>query len=403
MSDIHQDEMPASDAKPHGRRLNPRPSHRAIPVTPQAQKVARAATMILRGLALAVFCAAIGAAAALVVHPPASGSDLFVRSTPNGSAINLPLGSFEQVAAKVLPSVVTLQIDAGGQSDLGSGIVLTPDGVIMTNDHVVAAIANLACESARAVVTFSDDRTAPFSVVATDPRGDVAIVRAQGISGLTPISFGSSANLRVGESVLAVGSPLGLDGTVTTGVISALNRPVSTTAAGNGSAVFDAIQTDAALNPGNSGGALVNMYGELVGMNAATAVLGGADDAGHSQFAAAGLGFAIPADFAKRIADQLLATGTASHGWLGVQVDTDPSTHGARIIGVSDDGPAAANGLSAGTLITMIDDQMVTGADAFIAAVQSKAPGTKVTVRIFDPSGRETTVEIILGSDRSLR
>jgi putative serine protease PepD len=263
--------------------------------------------MILRVIALALFCAAIGAAAALLVHPPANGSDLFVRSSPMGSAVNLPASSFEQVATKVLPSVVTLQTDVRGQSDLGSGIVLTPDGLIMTNNHVVAAIANLPRESASGVVTFHDGRTAPFSVVAADPKSDVAIVRAQGISGLTPISFGSSADLRVGQSVVAVGSPLGLDDTVTTGVISALNRPVFT-ATDNQVAAYDAIQTDAALNPGNSGGALVDMNGELVGMNSAIAAPGGADDTGHSQFGSGGLGFAIPADSAKRIADELIAT-----------------------------------------------------------------------------------------------
>ena len=372
-------------------------------MTTGRQWLGTAGTVILRVIALALFCAAIGAAAALLVRPPANGSHLFVRSSPIGSAVNLPASSFEQVAAKVLPSVVTLQTDVGGQSDLGSGIILTSDGLIMTNDHVVAAIANLPTESASAVVTFTDGRTAQFSVVATDPRSDVAIVRAQSISGLTPISFGSSADLRVGQSVMAVGSPLGLDDTVTTGVISALNRPVSITADYDSSAVFDAIQTDAALNPGNSGGPLVNLSGELVGMNTAMAAPSGADNAGTGQFGSVGLGFVIPADFAKRIADELIATGTASHGWLGADVDTDRNTRGARIIGVSDNSPATVGGLSVGALVTKIDDQIVTSAGAFVAAVQSKAPGTRVTVGIIDPSGRQRTVEIILGSDRSLR
>jgi putative serine protease PepD len=195
---------------------------------------------------------------------------------------------------------------------------------------------------------------------------------------------------------------LGLDDTVTTGVISALDRPVSTND-GDLFAVFDAIQTDAALNPGNSGGALVNMNGELVGMNAASAAPGVVDDTGILQIGSVGLGFAIPADSAKRIADELIATGTASHGSLGVQVDTDPRAHGARIIGVGDGSPAAASGLSGGALITKIDHQIVENADAFVAAVQSRAPGTRVTVGIIDPSGRQRTVDIILSSDQNQR
>jgi putative serine protease PepD len=370
-------------------------------VTAQRQKLASAGTMILLVLTLVMLCALIGAATALLVHPLADGTNLSLRSSPGQRGVNLPPSPVEGAAAQVLPSVVTLQSAVGGESDTGSGIILTPGGLIMTNSHVVAAMAKVPPESVSALVRFDDGRTAAFSVVATDPKSDIAIVRAQGISGLTPISFGSSADLRVGQSVVAVGSPLGLDGTVTTGVISALDRPVSTTDDGGSFAVFDAIQTDAALNPGNSGGALVNMNGELVGMNAAMAAPRVIDDAGNLQGGSVGLGFAIPADSAKRIAFELIATGTASHGWLGAQVDTDPNANGARIIGVDGGSPAATSGLSDGALITKIDDQIVENADAFVAAVQSKAPGTRVAVDIVDPSGRRT-VDIVLGSDRNL-
>jgi putative serine protease PepD len=402
MSDVQQDEMHASQARPYHRHVDARPSHRAVPVTAQRQKLARAGTMILLVVTLAMLCALIGAATALLVHPLADGTELSIRSSSARSGANLPISSVEEVAAKVMPSTVTLKTEVGDQSDLGSGIVLTSDGLIMTNNHVVAVPDNLPRESVRAVVTLTDGRTAQFSVVATDPKTDIAIVRAQGVSGLTPISFGSSAHLRVGQSVVAVGSPLGLDDTVTTGVVSALDRPVSTTADGDSNAVFDAIQTDAALNPGNSGGALVNMNGELVGMNSAMASPSVVDDTGSVQSGSVGLGFAIPADSARRIAHELITTGTASHGSLGVQVDTDPNADGARIIGIGDGSPAAAGGLSNGGLITKIDDQIVENADAFVAAVQSRAPGTRVTVGIVDPSGRQRTVDIVLGSDRNL-
>src|SRR4029077_7554794 len=165
---------------------------------------------------------------------------------------------------------------------------------------------------------------------------------AQGITGLIPVSVGNSAGLRVGEPVAAVGSPLGLQNTVSTGVISALNRPVSTAAeADNQLAAFDAIQTDAALNPGSSGGALVNMNGELIGMNSAIAALVGADGSGTIRSGSIGIGFAIPADHAERIAGELIATGRATHGWLGVQASNDGNSRGARINAVTDRSPRA--------------------------------------------------------------
>ena len=157
--------------------------------------------------------------------------------------------SIEQVAARVVPSIVELQTDLASQTDVGSGIVMTTDGLIMTNAHVVSAVQHAAPADpgdAHTIVTFADGRTAPFTVVATDPTCDVAVVRADGTSGLTPITFGSSTDVRVGQQVVAVGSPLGLDGTVTAGIISALNRPVSTVSgSANQATAIDAIQTDA--------------------------------------------------------------------------------------------------------------------------------------------------------------
>src|SRR5262249_38828828 len=157
---------------------------------------------------------------------------------------------------------------------------------ILTNNHVVAAAAKGGQPGGAqtTTVTFNDGRTARFTVVGTDPSSDIAVVRAQGVSGLTPISLGSSANLKVGQNVVAVGSPLGLEGTVTTGIVSALNRPVATGGnAGDQNSVLDAIQTDAAINPGNSGGALVNMNGELVGINSAIASLGSESSGSEAQ------------------------------------------------------------------------------------------------------------------------
>ena len=236
----------------------------------------------------------------------------------------------------------------------------------------------------KTTVTFSDGRTAPFTVVGTDPTSDIAVVRVQGVSGLTPLSLGSSSDLKVGQPVMAVGSPLGLAGTVTTGIVSALNRPVSTTGeSGNQNTVLDAIQTDAAINPGNSGGALVNMQGQLVGVNSAIATLGA--DSGDSQSGSIGLGFAIPVDQAKRIADELIASGKATHASLGVQVTTDKGTPGAKVMDVVQGGAAATAGVPKGVVVTKVDDRPINSADALVAAVRSKAPGDKVTLTFQDP------------------
>jgi putative serine protease PepD len=314
---------------------------------------------------------------------------------PSVPAASLPAGSVERVAAKVVPSVVKLEVDLGRQSEEGSGVILSSDGLILTNNHVVAAAKD--GPGGQTKVTFADGRTAPFTVVGTDPSSDIAVVRAQNVSGLTPVTLGSSANLRVGQDVVAIGSPLGLEGTVTTGIISALNRPVAAGGdAQNQNTVLDAIQTDAAINPGNSGGALVNMNGELVGLNSAIATLGG--DAGpQAQSGSIGLGFAIPVDQAKRISDELIQNGTASHASLGVQVGNDAATDGAKIVEVTSGGAAAAAGLPSGVVVTKVDDRVINSADALVAAVRSKAPGDKVTLTYLDASGKPQTVQVTLG------
>ena len=346
--------------------------------------------------------AGIGGATALAAYPHLHARNTTVTAAAAASQpASLPADSIEQVAAKVVPSVVQLETDMGDQSEQGSGIILSPDGLIMTNNHVVAGLTNTDPANpggAHTRVTFADGRTAPFTVVATDPTSDIAVVQAQGTSGLTPITFGSSDNLRVGQRVVAVGSPLGLEGTVTTGIISALNRPVSTTVvadSANHATAIEAIQTDAPINPGNSGGALVNANGQLIGVNSAIARVG--DSPGES--GSVGLGFAIPVDWAKRIAGELIATGRASHASLGVQLADDVRANGAQIVKVASGGPAAAAGVPAGAVVTKVDDQLTSTADAVVAAVQSKAPGTTITLDYLDPSGTARTADVLLGTD----
>jgi putative serine protease PepD len=378
---------------------------------PQPQKQSRAGALVAGAVAVAVVSAGIGGGVALVVHPDRPATSVLGSApgaAPSQPAASLPAGSVEQVAAKVVPSVVKLETDLGRQNEEGSGIILTADGLILTNNHVVdaanggpvrpgAAGGAQGAGGAQTTVTFSDGRTAQFSVVGSDPASDIAVVRAQGVSGLTPITLGSSSNLRVGQNVVAVGSPLGLEGTVTTGIVSALNRPVSTAGdTANQNTVLDAIQTDAAINPGNSGGALVNMDGELIGINSAIATMGGGGSP-DAQAGSIGLGFAIPVDQAKRIADELISSGSASHASLGVQVSNDATTHGAKIVEVTGGGAAAAAGLPSGAVVTKVDDRVINSADALVAAVRSKAPGDKVMLTYLDPSGATRTLQVTLG------
>lgn len=380
-----------------------------MPPAPVHQKRSRAGVLAVGALAIAVVSAGIGGAAATAVElgthsAGGNGHGTIAGAAPSVPAANMPPGSVEQVASKVVPSVVMLETDLGRQSEEGSGIILSADGLILTNNHVVAAAAKPgnggppgpAGPPPKTTVTFADGRTAPFTVVGADPTSDIAVIRVQGVSGLTPISLGSSADLRVGQPVVAIGSPLGLSGTVTTGIISALNRPVSTTGeSGNQNTVLDAIQTDAAINPGNSGGALVNMNGQLVGVNSAIATLGA--DSQDAQSGSIGLGFAIPVDQAKRIADELISTGKATHASLGVQVTSDKSTPGAKVVDVVQGGAAAAAGVPKGVVVTKVDDRPINSADALVAAVRSKAPGDKVSLTFQDPAGGSRTVQVTLG------
>ena len=380
------------------------PQADSAPTAPirQVRRHSRAGAVLIGAASVAVVSGGVGAAVIATHHdrPAAAQAAAPAVSSPSKPVATPPPGSVEQVAAKVVPSVVKLQIDTAQGSGEGSGIVLSSDGLILTNNHVVAEVSGPAdAQDAQATVTFSDGRTVPFSVVGTDPADDIAIVRAQGVSGLTPVTLGSSKDLKVGQNVVAIGSPLGLQGTVTTGIISALDRPVTTGDESTGQhSVMNAIQTDAAINPGNSGGALVNMNGELIGVNSAIASMGGgAQDSPGGPSGSIGLGFAIPSDQAKRIADELVSTGTATHASLGVQLSDDPTAHGAAVAAVVADGPAAAAGLPGGVVVTKVDDRAIDSADALVAAVRSKAPGDNVTLTYMDASGASQTVQVTLG------
>jgi putative serine protease PepD len=405
--------------QPYDPYRGPAGGNTMAPAPQPRRKRSRPFALAVGALTVAAVSAGVGGVVATQVQTPQSPT--VTQASPGARTLptaNAPMGSVEQVAAKVVPSVVKLETKLGRASEEGSGIILSEDGLILTNSHVVSAIGGdggpkappgppspLPGQSAdpsikpggkTTVVSFADGRTAPFTIVGTDPSSDIAVVRAEGVSGLTPITLGSSASLRVGQDVVAIGSPLGLEGTVTTGIVSALNRPVAAGGdATNQNTVLDAIQTDAAINPGNSGGALVNMAGELVGVNSAIATLGG--DSPQSQSGSIGLGFAIPVDQAKRIADELIKTGSASRASLGVQVSNDVNAQGAKIVEVVKGGAAATAGLPNGVVVTKVDDRVIGSANALVAAVRSRAPGEKLTLTYLDSDGAPKTVEVTLG------
>jgi putative serine protease PepD len=356
--------------------------------------------LILRELGVAMIVAVIGLAVVVIVRPAGGSSQSFASSSEiRRPTDDVPASWVEQVAARVSPSVVTLESTGGGHSELGSGVILTPDGLIMTNNHVVAAVGIGPDAPARTLVTLNDGRTGAFDVIAADPQSDIALVRATELSGLIPISIGSSGYLRIGQPVAAVGSPLGLQGTITAGVISALNRTVCTDSQGDSCLVaLGAIQTDTALNPGNSGGALVDSNGRLIGVTAAEAAVRG-EDSNITQHGSIGLGFAIPVDHAARIAAELIATGRASHAWLGAKASSDTDDGGARIISVTSGSPAEAAGLTAGAVISKVDDHVIETADELSAAVLSKDPGVRMTLGFTDSFGDRRTVRIVLGTD----
>ncbi len=395
----------------------------------------RRSPLVLVSAALAALLVA-GGVGGVVGYEAASaggsgGSSSVLSGTADSSSSSsaaAPAGSVEAVAQKVLPSVVQLR----GASGEGSGIVISADGLILTNAHVLEAGEAQQQQSSGGLgglggllgggqqqqqqqqapqlqAVFQSGQVAPVQVVGTDATADLAVVRATGVSGLSPVALGDSSQLQVGQGVVAVGSPLGLSGTVTSGIVSALQRPVATGGAQSGQAtVIDAVQTDAAINPGNSGGALVDMNGRVIGITSAIASLGSgsSEGGGQQQSGSIGLGFAIPINQAKRIGDQLVQQGFANQAVLGVGVAQDqaggaPSENGATLGTITPGGPAGNAGLKAGDVVTKIDDRLIDDGDSLVAAVRAENPGAQVTVTVQSPGGQPRQVPVTLGSERA--
>jgi putative serine protease PepD len=325
-------------------------------------------------------------------------------------------GTVEDVANKVLPSVVSIQTTTSEGQAEGSGSIISNDGMIVTNNHVVTGAEEQSSggsggsglggqgqglnlggggQDPKLTVTTNDGRQLEAEVVATDPQTDLAVIKADGADDLQPIAIGDSDSVQVGQSVVAVGSPLGLSSTVTDGIVSAKNRPVQAGGEDGGEgSLIDAIQTDAAINPGNSGGALVNLQGELVGIPSVIASLGGGMG---EESGSIGLGFAIPASQAEKTSKQLIDDGKATHPVIGATVNTGSTKVGGEIAEVNDGGPAKEGGLSDGDVVTKVDDRIVDSGEGLIAAIRSHSVGDKVTLTVTDgDGGDEHQIEVTL-------
>jgi putative serine protease PepD len=330
----------------------------------------------------------LGSAIALAVVAGLVGSavgDYTTNGTLLGHRINLVSAtstierapeSVAGIARRVLPSVVSISTETASGSATGSGFVIESSGYILTNNHVVDG----ATGSQAITVALNDGRSMGATIVGTDSAYDLAVLKISA-SNLPALQFGDSDKIQVGDAVIAVGSPLGLSGTVTSGIISAKNRAVSAGGSPGESSFINALQTDAAINPGNSGGPLVDATGAVIGVNSAIASLG---SSGNGQSGSIGLGFAIPINQARKTANQLIKTGKATYPIIGISLDLNYSQGGAKIFntpnGIHSGGPAAAAGLHPGDIITKMDGQTINGPDELIVAVRAKNVGDKVTL-----------------------
>ncbi|MDQ8705888.1 trypsin-like peptidase domain-containing protein [Streptomyces sp. LHD-70] len=315
-------------------------------------------------------------------------------------------GTVANIAAKALPSVVTIDAQGGGaqgEGGTGTGFVYDKQGHILTNNHVVAS----AADGGRIQVTFSDGKKYEAQVVGLAQGYDVAVLKLKNASGLKPLPLGNSEGVAVGDSTIAIGAPFGLSNTVTTGIVSAKNRPV---ASGDGTSsknsYMSALQTDASINPGNSGGPLLDARGAVIGINSAIKPAESGGGLGGGQGGSIGLGFAIPINQAKNVADQLIKTGKAVYPMIGASVSLDQSTSdGARIsdegVGgsapVTKGGPADKAGLRAGDVITRLDDRPIDSGPTLISEIWTHKPGDTVELT-FKRGGEEHTVDVVLGS-----
>jgi putative serine protease PepD len=357
--------------------------------------------MVVSLLAL-VFGAAGGVGGyALASHGDSTSTDSLPYAAVNAAAPAPQPGSVTDVVAAVLPSVVRIEASSGGTLvDTGSGFVIRADGYILTNDHVVAP------SDGEINVRFSDGTVSSATVVGTTSDYDLAVLKVDK-SSLTPLVLADSDKVQVGDEAIAIGSPLGLDSTVTLGIVSSLHRPVTAGDSASSTAFIDAIQTDAAINPGNSGGPLLDGSGEVIGINSATAALPGASQMSGS--GTVGLGFAIPSNQARRTADEIIATGKATFPVIGVLLDSTYHGEGVKVLddnaatktlGVAPGSPADLAGIKAGDIILSFDGRPITMPEELVVATRAMAPGDVITLKVKSGSATSTVRVTLSANDK---
>jgi putative serine protease PepD len=304
-----------------------------------------------------------------------SATNIGANLVQTSSSVERAPDSIAALAARVIPAVVSISVKGSGGSGTGSGFFLDSDGFILTNNHVVES----AARTGTITVELSDGKKYRAKLIGRDGPYDLAVLKIE-VVGAPTLQLGDSDAAQVGDAVIAIGSPLGLSGTVTSGIISSKNRAVTTGNGSGESSFINALQTDAAINPGNSGGPLVDATGAVIGVNSAIATLGFSSQAGSI-----GLGFAIPINQAKKTTEQLIRTGSATYPVMGISVDTRYTGTGALItsegVGITPGGPAAKAGLQAGDVIIEFNGSEVDNSDELIVMIRSKNVGDKVKIK----------------------
>ncbi|MFI2599621.1 S1C family serine protease [Streptomyces sp. NPDC018693] len=373
-------------------------------VVSEGQRRARVRRAVL-GAALAVALVSGGVGGAVGVYLERNGGIGSIElpqapAEPSGR----PADSVAGIAARALPSVVTLHVGGGEKSGTGTGFVLDTRGHILTNNHVVEP----AGDSGRITVVFNGGETAEAEIVGRDSGYDLAVVKVSGVTGLKPLPLGNSDSVQVGDPVVAIGAPFDLAGTVTSGIISAKQRPI--TAGGEGGdasdvSYVDALQTDAPINPGNSGGPLLDAQGRVIGINSAIRSAGDGSGIGGGQSGSIGLGFAIPVNQGKRVAEELINTGRATHPVIGITLDMDYDGDGARVGEKGGDGgppvvpggPGDLAGIEAGDVIVEVDGQRVHSGEELIIKTRAHRPGDRLELTV-ERDGARRTLSLVLGS-----
>ncbi|MFD4225651.1 S1C family serine protease [Streptomyces sp. NPDC058545] len=363
----------------------------------------RRGSLLVGALLLALVAGGIGGGIGAYIERNGGLTTVELPQAAKNSGGRAP-DSVAGIAASALPSVVTLHVSGTTESGTGTGFVLDNEGHILTNNHVVAP----AGPSGDITVTFSGGETASAEIVGKDSGYDLAVVKVKGVSGLKPLPLGNSDNVQVGDPVVAIGAPFDLSNTVTSGIISAKDRPITAGGEkGDGSDIsyVDALQTDAPINPGNSGGPLVDTDAHVIGINSAIRAADSGSTAEGGQAGSIGLGFAIPINQGKRVAEELINTGKATHPVIGVTLDMKYTGDGAKVgakgaegkPAVTPGGPGAKAGIKPGDIITEVDGQRVHSGEELIVKIRAHRPGDRLDLGL-TRSGKDLSMTLTLGS-----